>query len=541
MARSLAKSGAFSTLYVMYGSAAAFAATLIVSNGVGEAGAGAFFQIMAFFAIAISLSVFGADTGLVRTISAQRALGRYHMLPKLLRFAFIPATLFALLLTLAALALALPQISPDLSDQQRTAIFVAAPFLIFATWMTLCFGALRGLGHTVEFTFLQSALLPTLRILAVGLAVFLSGSMIYLALAWSLPVILVLLLALIWVRRYMPAQTGIVRYRPRHMAGNQAQEDQAAEKKDASQQANQQPIPSQAAAPAPAASQPAPAAASLETAKSFCAFSSARGVSAMVETVLEWIDVLLIGLFLGPAASGIYGAVNRCVRVGAMVEHTARVVTGPEISAAIALADRQKASRIFVSATQILICVGWPFFISLAAFGHLILGFFGSGFTAGAPLFYIIGAAMLVQMAAGGVQSVLLMSGKARWQLYNKLTALALALTLNLTLIPLWGLQGAATAWAAAVLADCGLATYQVYMILGIRPQLKEVLPIMALAGGTPALGAGILLFLLGTSWWALLAYLLLVMPLYLLLIYRFRSKVGLEKLVNSFTRKLRR
>ena len=63
----------------------------------------------------------------------------------------------------------------------------------------------------------------------------------------------------------------------------------------------------------------------------------------------------------------------------------------------------------------------------------------------------------------------------------------------------------------------------------------------MALAGGTPALGAGILLFLLGTSWWALLAYLLLVMPLYLLLIYRFRSKVGLEKLVNSFTRKLRR
>lgn len=37
MARSLAKSGAFSTLYVMYGSAAAFVATLVVSNSVGEA------------------------------------------------------------------------------------------------------------------------------------------------------------------------------------------------------------------------------------------------------------------------------------------------------------------------------------------------------------------------------------------------------------------------------------------------------------------------------------------------------------------------
>ena len=39
-------------------------------------------------------------------------------------------------------------------------------------------------------------------------------------------------------------------------------------------------------------------------------------------------------------------------------------------------------------------------------------------------------AAMLA-MSAGGVQSVLLMSGKSRWQLLNKLSALVLALILH--------------------------------------------------------------------------------------------------------------
>lgn len=508
MARSLAKSGAFSSLYVMFGSVAAFVSTLIVSNGVGEAGAGAFFSVMAFFAIATSLSVFGADTGLVRTVSAQRAVGRYSALPQLLRFAFGPATVIASVLAVGAVVVALPGVTPTLDADVRAAVLVSAPFVVVAAWMTLCFGALRGLGHTVEFTFLQSVLLPTLRIVGVLLAVWLSGVVFSLALAWSVPILVVFVISVLWVGKYLPTGPDLPTCQAKHLTVDQV---------------------------------PPSAVAEPESAKSFWAFSSARGVSAIVEAVLEWIDVLLVGLFLGPAASGIYGAVNRCVRVGAMVEHTARVVTGPDISAAIATGDSARARQIFVAATRILIAIGWPFFITLAAFGPVLLSFFGPGFIQGAPLFYIIGAAMLVQMAAGGVQSVLLMSGRARWQLYNKLSALAVALTLNVTLIPLLGMPGAAVAWAAAVLTDCGLATAQVYGKLGIRPHPTEVLPVIALAAGVPVVGAVIILMLAGYTLLALGIYLCTVVPVYLVLIYRFRRAIGLEKLINSITRKLRR
>ena len=73
---SLAKSGSLASLCVIYGAGIAFVTTMVVSNGIGAAGSGEFFRLMALFAIAISLVTFGADTGLVRTISAQRALGR---------------------------------------------------------------------------------------------------------------------------------------------------------------------------------------------------------------------------------------------------------------------------------------------------------------------------------------------------------------------------------------------------------------------------------------------------------------------------------
>lgn len=508
MARSLAKSGAFSTLYVMYGSTAAFVATLVVSNGIGEAGAGSFFQIMALFAIATSLCVFGADTGLVRTMSAQRALGRYSALPQLMRFAFGPATLLTCAVMVLAVIMVFSPATSQLASESRIAILAGAPFILCAAWMTLCFGALRGLGYTVEFTFLQSALLPTLRILTVLLAVRLSGTILSLSLAWSLPLLIVFVVSALWVRASMPHEEDLPGYPDQHLAGVPA-------------------VGTSAAAP--------------ETAKSFWAFSSARGISTMVEALLEWIDVLLVGLFLGPVASGIYGAVNRCVRVGAMVEHTARVVTGPEISSAIARGDAVRARQIFVSSTRILIAVGWPFFITLAAFGPALLSFFGSGFVEGAPLFWIIGAAMLVQMAAGGVQSVLLMSGRSRWQLYNKLSALAVAVLLNLTLIPLWGLAGAAFAWAAAVLTDCLLATVQVYGKLGIRPGPGELLPIMALAAATPSLGTLVIHIFWGNQFFGLIIYLVTVVPLYAVLLFSFRQQVGLEQLMDSLTRKFRR
>ncbi len=484
---SLAKSGSLASLCVMYGAGIAFVTTMVVSNGIGAEGSGEFFRLMALFAIAISLVTFGADTGLVRTMSAQRALGRYGVLPQLIRYGLVPSLVTSVLLVAGVYIYT--EIVP-MAPEYQAAMRVSSAFVLVAALMTVFFGALRGLHRVVTFTILQNVLLPTLRFAAVGLVVLFSGQLMDLVYAWTVPVAVTAIVALWLLERAFPNEEHV------------------------------EVLPSEHSP--------------TETFRSFWGFSSARGVATIVETILEWIDVLVVTAFLGAAAGGIYGAVNRCVRVGTMIEHTGRVVTGPSISAALATRQLDRAREIFLSTTRVLTALSWPFYLSLAFFGPVLLHFFGKGFEAGAGILWVICPAAMLSMSAGGVQSVLLMSGKSRWQLLNKLSSLAVAVTLNFTLVPVWGLYGAVTAWASALLIDTFLASYQVFRLVGIRASAREMAPSLFLGAAVPTVCALVSLAILGQSVLGVIVYVVLLVPVYGAVLFRFRKALGIERFLSA-------
>ncbi|WP_303960717.1 lipopolysaccharide biosynthesis protein [Rothia mucilaginosa] len=484
---SLAKSGSLASLCVMYGAGIAFVTTMVVSNGIGAEGSGEFFRLMALFAIAISLVTFGADTGLVRTMSAQRALGRYGVLPQLIRYGLVPSLVTSVLLVAGVYIYT--EIVP-MAPEYQAAMRVSSAFVLVAALMTVFFGALRGLHRVVTFTLLQNVLLPTLRFAAVGLVVLFSGQLMDLVYAWTVPVAITAVVALWLLERAFPSEEHL------------------------------EVLPSEDSP--------------TETFRSFWGFSSARGVATVVETILEWIDVLVVTAFLGAAAGGVYGAVNRCVRVGAMIEHTGRVVTGPSISAALATRQLDRAREIFLSTTRVLTALSWPFYLSLAFFGPVLLGFFGKGFEAGAGILWVICPAAMLSMSAGGVQSVLLMSGKSRWQLLNKLSSLVVAVTLNFTLVPVWGLYGAVTAWASALLIDTFLASYQVFRLVGIRASVREMAPSLFLGAAVPTACALVSLTFLDQSVLGVIVYVVLLVPVYGAVLYRFRKALGIERFLSA-------
>ena len=484
---SLAKSGSLASLCVMYGAGIAFVTTMVVSNGIGAEGSGEFFRLMALFAIAISLVTFGADTGLVRTMSAQRALGRYGVLPQLIQYGLIPSLVTSVLLVAGVYIYT--EVVP-MAPEYQSAMRVSSAFVLVAALMTVFFGALRGLHRVVTFTVLQNVLLPTLRFAAVGLVVLFSGQLMDLVYAWTVPVAITAVVALWLLERAFPNEEHV------------------------------EVLPSEDSP--------------TETFRSFWGFSSARGVATVVETILEWIDVLVVTAFLGAAAGGIYGAVNRCVRVGTMIEHTGRVVTGPSISAALATRQLDRAREIFLSTTRVLTALSWPFYLSLAFFGPVLLHFFGKGFEAGAGILWVICPAAMLSMSAGGVQSVLLMSGKSRWQLLNKLSSLVVAVTLNFTLVPVWGLYGAVTAWASALLIDTFLASYQVFRLVGIRASVREMAPSLFLGAAVPTVCALASLAFLGQSVLGVIVYVVLLVPVYGAVLFRFRKALGIERFLSA-------
>jgi len=484
---SLAKSGSLASLCVMYGAGIAFVTTMVVSNGIGAEGSGEFFRLMALFAIAISLVTFGADTGLVRTMSAQRALGRYGVLPQLIQYGLIPSLVTSVLLVAGVYIYT--EVVP-MAPEYQSAMRVSSAFVLVAALMTVFFGALRGLHRVVTFTVLQNVLLPTLRFGVLGWWVLFSGQLMELVYAWTIPVAITAVVALWLLERAFPNEEHV------------------------------EVLPSEDSP--------------TETFRSFWGFSSARGVATVVETILEWIDVLVVTAFLGAAAGGIYGAVNRCVRVGTMIEHTGRVVTGPSISAALATRQLDRAREIFLSTTRVLTALSWPFYLSLAFFGPVLLHFFGKGFEAGAGILWVICPAAMLSMSAGGVQSVLLMSGKSRWQLLNKLSSLVVAVTLNFTLVPVWGLYGAVTAWASALLIDTFLASYQVFRLVGIRASVREMAPSLFLGAAVPTACALASLAVLGQSVLGVIVYVVLLVPVYGAVLFRFRKALGIERFLSA-------
>jgi O-antigen/teichoic acid export membrane protein len=235
----------------------------------------------------------------------------------------------------------------------------------------------------------------------------------------------------------------------------------------------------------------------------FWGHSGRSWVAQVVAVLLEWADVICVGLFMGPAAAGVYGVVNRCVRVGSVLATTARAATG---SMLVALAGGRSsvADEIQAATARLVVACTWPFFLVLSLFAPQILGLFGGDFIGGAGPMSMIGVVMLFATPVGAAQHVIQMVSGSRRGLPQQLTSLAVAVLGCLALIPTWGLWGAAAAWCASALTGVVLDAVQVRSRMSLSPPLGSLV-----APGVVALACfGILGVLmrcwLGASWLSL-------------------------------------
>jgi hypothetical protein len=201
----------------------------------------------------------------------------------------------------------------------------------------------------------------------------------------------------------------------------------------------------------------------------------------------------------------------------------------------LARGDRAQAQTVYQTATWWLIVVSWPLFLSLAVFGPALLGVFGSGFDDGATALAILSMAMLVNLGTGNVTVVLLMGGKSSWNLLNTAVALILNVGLNLVLIPRFGMEGAAIAWAVSIIVDNLMALTEVWLFLGMRPFGPGYLPATSAALGCFGLVGLAARGILGTTDGAFVVFMLVAVPLYAAVLWRLRRRLRLDELVGAF------
>jgi O-antigen/teichoic acid export membrane protein len=435
--RAVAGAAAVSLGGGVVGAAANLVLAVIVGRALGAAGAGPFFQMMAFVAIASNVLELGADTGLVRYVSAALALDRGDRVKGLVRAAVLPVVAVAALVV-AAGALAAPWLA-DLVGGDRSWVVLLLTFSGLGALLSVVLGAVRATSSAVPFTLLQSVGLPTARLALIGVCLA-AGAATWrpLALAWLAPLTAALLVAGVL----------LVRAERRHRGRRPAAVLTRAEQHD------------------------------------FWSFSGPRGVSAAAEILLEWADVLIVAVLCTPAEAGVYAVVTRAARSAELVQQASRVAVGPLISAALAERRLDRVRRLHTDVSVGTAVLSWPFFVIAAYFAPELLALFGEEFAEGATALRILCVGLALAYGAGSVQSILLMGGRSTAQLGNKVGCLVVNVGLNLALVPMYGINGAAIAWAVVLVLDAAMAWLQI--LAGLRLRLR-VGPAFFAGGGAAA------------------------------------------------------
>lgn len=433
---------------------------VVVGRSVGPAASGIFFVVVAVVTVVSTAGKLGADTGLVWALPRIRAQGRSSDTARMSAVALLPVAVASAALAaacfLGAGVIAERVAAAGQAESTGRLLRVAAPFVLLSALVLVVTAGLRGLGGIASFTVLRNIALPGLRLLLVAAALLTAGGLLGAVWAWCLPTLGVVVVGAVMLRRQAVrrAAAGNTRHRSWQSLFRE-----------------------------------------------FWVFASGRLLSSLMEIGIVWGDVLLVSALTGSREAGIYAAASRFVTTGRLVEASLRIAIGPELSSRLAVDDRDGAGEVVNATTQWIILLSWPLYIALGAYAPVLLDVFGPGFDEGARALMILCASMLVAMAVGNSQTVLLMSGRSLWQSGNKAAALAVNIGLNLVLVPRWGMEGAAVAWAVTILLDSAAVLVQVRYLVGVRTRLGPSLRAMGTAAATFVVPAVLVALTVGLSW----------------------------------------
>jgi len=172
--------------------------------------------------------------------------------------------------------------------------------------------------------------------------------------------------------------------------------------------------------------------------------STHNAFASLLFQISSRLDVILLGLFLGPASAGIYNVAYRIIFMLQFLPHQISITIFPSISK-VYLENPSKLPEFFAQGLNYLVLIATPIALGLALISlELITLVFGSEFDGSIVILQLL-SILLFLMFFTHFFSMFLMScnlEKARMRGYA--ICLVVSLITNLILIPLFGTIGAA-------------------------------------------------------------------------------------------------
>ncbi|PCI05956.1 MAG: multi antimicrobial extrusion protein MatE [Hyphomicrobiales bacterium] len=167
--------------------------------------------------------------------------------------------------------------------------------------------------------------------------------------------------------------------------------------------------------------------------------------------LLTSVDILFVSALMRPEDVAVYFAAVKTLALVHFVYFAVRAATAHRFSAYLESGDRRRYEAYIA---QTIRWIFWPSLflaIMMMILGKYFLMLFGESFVSGAGLIWILGLGIVLRSTVGPAETVLTMSGEQNSCAMVYVGTLLVNIVLNWSLIPMYGLYGAAIATTCAL------------------------------------------------------------------------------------------
>lgn len=201
------------------------------------------------------------------------------------------------------------------------------------------------------------------------------------------------------------------------------------------------------------------------------AFSLPLMISGAMITVLNQADNLLLGYFLESSDVGVYDAAFTVGKMVIAVQGAFAFLFLPVFSSLHVDGERREMKRLYAIVTKWQVSLTLPVYLVILLFPDTLLSFlFGQEYSIGGIAMSILATGFFAHVMAGLCGRALIALGYTRTVMWGNLGNGVLNLILNVLLIPLLGVTGAAVASAVSYVAFNSSFVYVLYRKTGILP-----------------------------------------------------------------------
>jgi len=191
-------------------------------------------------------------------------------------------------------------------------------------------------------------------------------------------------------------------------------------------------------------------------------------IGAILQLVMAMSGTLMLGVWADNTDVSLFAVAWRTAVLITFVLLAVNTIAQPKFAELYARGDMESLAATASKATLLMTACAAPVFLVFLAAPEFVMSAFGSGFSSGAATLQVLSIGQFVNVIAGSVGVLLVMSGHEREYRNVQIIAACVVLVLNVILIPSHGAIGAAIAAASALIVQNFLFGYYVWTKLGI-------------------------------------------------------------------------